>query len=426
MVKKTKSHKITKGKLQAPLDIRSKKDIPAFEHMLSSGPMVIVLVYADWCGHCTTYKNNVWTPLKSTPNKMANMASVHYDQLDNTSLRGSKISGYPTVMVVGNDKKPATFNDESGIPTNAIPNANDLNTMRQLVKTPAKSSVSTLRNTPVNTNYSATPSNTNYSATPRNTNYSATPRRRNLPDMDAPVPTQYMTPPDISLNTELKNSSYEPYNTDRPTSEDMQFVQQPSIEETQQQQPFEEETQQQPFEEEEQPPFEEDVPISMDTIPMNSEDRSIDSRPMTRQPMNSTPMNTQPMTRQQIDTQPMTSTPMTSTPEQMNTRRNLNTPPTNEPPLVDATLPYSETEPRAARTSGLNFNTPRRDITTPSNLGIDVIETPVSQNRRNSMKDKTQGATPILEGGSLYRKLHSIKKRKSRRVRKTKKIVKRK
>jgi hypothetical protein len=93
---------------------------------------------------------------------------------------------------------------------------------------------------------------------------------------------------------------------------------------------------------------------------------------------------------------------------------------------VDATLPTSENQSRSPRTYNLNFNSPRRTVSTPSDLGIDVVETPVSQNRKNSMRDRSQGATPMLQGGSLYKKLRSVKKRKSRKLRKTKKIVKQK
>ena len=141
MVKKD----IKMGKLQLPLDVRSTESIPAFEDLISKGPMAIVLVYADWCGHCTKYKDNVWSPLKSTKNRTMNMASVHYDQLENTSLKGSKIEGYPSLLVVGTDKEPATFNSDSGV-TNAMPNANDLKTMQRLVSTPVSTMKSKERN----------------------------------------------------------------------------------------------------------------------------------------------------------------------------------------------------------------------------------------------------------------------------------------
>lgn len=131
MTKKTKM-----GKLHVPLDVRSKKDIPAFEDILKKGPMMIVLVYADWCGHCTKYKENVWSPLKSLKDRTMNMASVHYDQLPSTSLKNAKIDGYPSMLVVGQDKVPATFKSSSGTSTNAMPKSNDFTTMKNLVTSP--------------------------------------------------------------------------------------------------------------------------------------------------------------------------------------------------------------------------------------------------------------------------------------------------
>jgi len=133
------SRNIKAGKIALPMDVRSSNDVPAFENMLSKGPMAVVLVYADWCGHCTNYKKNVWSPLKSMKNRTVNMASVHYDQLENTSLKNSKIDGYPSLLLVGQDKKPATFGS-----TNAMPNANDMNTMKKVVASPKANTVSSL------------------------------------------------------------------------------------------------------------------------------------------------------------------------------------------------------------------------------------------------------------------------------------------
>ena len=132
--------KVKMGKIKLPMDVRSSNDIPAFENMLSGGPMAVVLVYADWCGHCDTYKKNVWSSLKSTKGRSVNLASVHHDQLENTSLKDSKIDGYPSILVVGKDKKPAIFNSNSGV-TNAMPNTNEVSTMKKLITTPVPKEV---------------------------------------------------------------------------------------------------------------------------------------------------------------------------------------------------------------------------------------------------------------------------------------------
>jgi thiol:disulfide interchange protein len=123
---------IKMGKVSLPMDINSSSAVPAFESMLTKGPMAVVLVYADWCGHCDKYKKNVWSPLKSVKNRTVNMASVREDMLANTSLKDAKIDGYPSILVVGKDKKPAVFNSDSGS-TNALPESNDVSTMTSLV-----------------------------------------------------------------------------------------------------------------------------------------------------------------------------------------------------------------------------------------------------------------------------------------------------
>ena len=153
------SRNIKAGKITLPMDVRSADDVPAFENMLSKGPMAVVLVYADWCGHCDKFKKNVWSPLKSAKNRSVNMASVHYDQLANTSLKNAKIDGYPSLLLVGQDKKPATFNTEYGT-TNAMPNANDLGNMKKIVTSPKANNMPSLNLS--NTNNSvATNLNTN-------------------------------------------------------------------------------------------------------------------------------------------------------------------------------------------------------------------------------------------------------------------------
>ncbi len=124
-------------KQKKPVDVRSLQDVEEFENMLSVGPITVVLVYADWCGHCQTFKKNVWSNLTALPNRKVNLASVHYDQLENTSQKDAKIEGYPSVLIVGNDKKAADFKNENGERTNAMPNANSLEAMKTLVEADA-------------------------------------------------------------------------------------------------------------------------------------------------------------------------------------------------------------------------------------------------------------------------------------------------
>ena len=149
-----------KGRVN-PVDVRSKKDVGAFEGLLGSGPLTIVLVYADWCGHCQTFKQNMWNQVTAMPNKTLNTASVHYDMVENTSLKNAKIDGYPSLLLVGTDKKPATFK-EDGSQTNAMPAPQSIEELKNMVNTPVNTPVSNANTVATNVvNNAKTPVNVN-------------------------------------------------------------------------------------------------------------------------------------------------------------------------------------------------------------------------------------------------------------------------
>jgi hypothetical protein len=122
------------------LKVDSKDKIPELEKLLKNGvtaqgasstlgarqelaPVVtFVLIYADWCGHCHKYMDNVWNPMCKKGNTKHNVAAVREDVLPNTSLANAKIEGYPSVIVVNSDGKPAEFKKPDGEVTNAMPN----------------------------------------------------------------------------------------------------------------------------------------------------------------------------------------------------------------------------------------------------------------------------------------------------------------
>lgn len=112
-------------------DVRSAADMNLLKETLAAHPLTLVLVYADWCGHCTTYKADTWKNLGSIPNRTVGMAQLNADALDASPLANAKISGYPSVLLVGKDGKPAEF-EEDGEPTNAMPNSRDMDAMTKI------------------------------------------------------------------------------------------------------------------------------------------------------------------------------------------------------------------------------------------------------------------------------------------------------
>lgn len=131
------------GKIQPYIDVKSKSQIPQFESLIKMGP-IIVLVYADWCGHCTRFKKEMWDEVANSSNKTMNTAAVHYDMVNNTSMRNAKIEGYPTLFEVTDKEAPKpipTPKDKNDLLTlvnsNNIPFTN--NTMKSKESEPLQS-----------------------------------------------------------------------------------------------------------------------------------------------------------------------------------------------------------------------------------------------------------------------------------------------
>jgi hypothetical protein len=108
--------------------------MPKLESLIKKMNLTIVLVYADWCGHCHTYKDTVWKKLEGMNSKKVGLAKLNEKAFADSPLSSAKINGYPSVLVVGKDGKPAEFKDESGDATNAMPNSRDMEMMKGLVR----------------------------------------------------------------------------------------------------------------------------------------------------------------------------------------------------------------------------------------------------------------------------------------------------
>jgi len=135
------------------LDVRSRGAVKAFENLIVQGPLTLVYVNAKWCGACHRFNKEVWSPLTKLKNKGMNLASVDSEMIGKTSLADVPRKFFPTLMLVGRDKKPAEFKDENGQPTNSMPRKESLEedrkTLSALVQAPLNHPLNSARATPV-------------------------------------------------------------------------------------------------------------------------------------------------------------------------------------------------------------------------------------------------------------------------------------
>lgn len=75
---------------------------------------MLILAYADWCGHCKKFKPT-WNEFKKKYNKVCDIREVNADS-DKKVAQNLQIRGYPTIMMLKDGKKinyqgPRTMED---------------------------------------------------------------------------------------------------------------------------------------------------------------------------------------------------------------------------------------------------------------------------------------------------------------------------
>jgi len=147
---KKASKKISKNKF---IEVNSAKDLPKFLDLFkndSGNTTVIVMltITMEGCPHCDTLDKDILSKLKSVPNKKVTMAKMAHDQVANVpALSNLPLEGYPSVLLIGKDMKPATFKDSNGKTTYSIPEARNLSTMTNIVtQDPTESNLSAIPN----------------------------------------------------------------------------------------------------------------------------------------------------------------------------------------------------------------------------------------------------------------------------------------
>lgn len=101
----------TTGTLYPPLDVRTPNAVQDILKRITKGPVTVVLVYADWCGHCHTLMPH-FKAASQLPERNAQVISIRDDMLGrynkainsfNRSAPELNVEGYPSVLLVGPD-----------------------------------------------------------------------------------------------------------------------------------------------------------------------------------------------------------------------------------------------------------------------------------------------------------------------------------
>jgi hypothetical protein len=195
MAGKTKKAKSKKSSSQI-IKVDSLSKVPALEKILKDGKVTIVLVFADWCGHCHNFQKNIWNPM-CKKNAMHNRVAVRDDMMPNTSLKNAKIDYLPSLLVVDENGQTQSFKTPDGEDTNAMPTPKSVEEMTRIVNipvTPLNNGMNINKN--INTNMNNM--NTNMNKISLN-NLNSTPKiYENIPktpDVDDPiVENSYLSP----------------------------------------------------------------------------------------------------------------------------------------------------------------------------------------------------------------------------------------
>lgn len=121
------------GQLLPPVDVRDTSSLNELDKRIAIGPVTLVLVYADWCGHCQRFKPQM-SQLENMSGRSVQVARVRDDVFPKSNLSKNKISGYPSLMLVKQNGEAISFKEPNGEITNAIPDYKNMSNMSSIVK----------------------------------------------------------------------------------------------------------------------------------------------------------------------------------------------------------------------------------------------------------------------------------------------------
>jgi len=135
MPKARKTQRLKKSaRSKRALKVDSPKKLPELARILKNGKINIVLIYADWCGACHRFMDNIWNPMNNISSRH-NRIAVREDMIKNTSLANAKFKYLPSLIVVDERGEMAKFDTPEGN-SNAMPTPKSLADMKKVANVP--------------------------------------------------------------------------------------------------------------------------------------------------------------------------------------------------------------------------------------------------------------------------------------------------
>lgn len=100
------------GKILPPIDVRSASSFGEMAKRIMKGPLTIVLVYADWCGHCHHFMPHFDAAANSSGRSIQavkinesilSQANQYLNKNVNKNAKPINVEGYPSVLLVKKD-----------------------------------------------------------------------------------------------------------------------------------------------------------------------------------------------------------------------------------------------------------------------------------------------------------------------------------
>jgi thiol-disulfide isomerase/thioredoxin len=91
-----------------PIDVKSSKDIRSMIQRIVKGPVTVILVYADWCGHCHHFMP-VFDKCANSTNRTSQVIKINEKMMPeveqslqsvNQKINSLNVEAYPTVLAV--------------------------------------------------------------------------------------------------------------------------------------------------------------------------------------------------------------------------------------------------------------------------------------------------------------------------------------